>query len=673
MSRVLRNVVLICGVVSCTAAHAAGPVLHWDFDAPLGSTEKDQTGQGFPAVLKRGHGHHPEPSRHPESGRIGGAVRIESRSFVEAAGPHPLGEAWTLSWWWRQDAVVRMGNGINLPDVSIAFPDRTPERVHLRIAGLDELRAERVTPAAWEHVALVVQPGAARLYLNGYLAAESAKADWRYPHAGGKLHFGATNWHRMYQGLLDEVKLFGTALDADAVRELALHAYHPDAQWLADFGDSMLKLIAAGRLAKHEAERYQQMGAPDVARLQAMFSAARTAQEQGAAAWALGVLRAKQALPILAKALPGAESAAAARIAEGLGLMNDPAAVPSLQQAAKHDDSDIRLAAATALTHLGEPGVAAVVDMLQRSRWLVATTAAQALQKANWEPSQDAAGAMYWAARNNWGEVTKIGPAAAPALVALLVMDDDAALLADRHQRGIVDHRRQQARATIAKLAADAEPALIGALSAPNDELKTAACELLGEVGTPASVPRLIELLETDASPVVAAAAAALSARGDPKAVPALVGVLRRHGGPARSAAVDALGAIGDDALPALIEMLASKQEAECMAAAQALGRIGSPKAVEALSRAAQGKAWKVRARAIEALGVIGDASALPVLEQALGDSDWTVRCMAAKALANLSDANARAALALAVKDDHALVRDIARRAMAGEFKVARP
>jgi hypothetical protein len=178
-------------------AFAADLVLHWSFDAPLGSSEKDQTGKGHTALLKKGHPAHPAPSRHPREGRLGGAVRIESRSIVEAAAPHPLGPSWTLSYWLRQDAVTRVGHGMKLPDVMMTFPDRKPGRIHIRIDGLGEPAAPRVTPGAWEHIAIVVQPGSAELYLNGYPAAKQEKEDWRYPHASGKLHFGATNWHRM--------------------------------------------------------------------------------------------------------------------------------------------------------------------------------------------------------------------------------------------------------------------------------------------------------------------------------------------------------------------------------------------------------------------------------------------------------------------------------------------
>ena len=212
---------------------------HWNFDAPLGSVEKDQTEQGYSATLKRGHGHHPVPSRHPGKGRLGGAAKIESRSIVEATVPHPLGESWTLSFWLNQERVSRVGRGMMLPDISLGFPDHRPGQLHLRVKDLKPLTAPRITPGKWEHYCLVVQPGRAAAYLNGYIAAEQKLEGWVYPHASGKLHFGATNWHRMLIGLVDEVRLYEGALTEDAIRQLALEAYHPKAEWIAEFDDAL--------------------------------------------------------------------------------------------------------------------------------------------------------------------------------------------------------------------------------------------------------------------------------------------------------------------------------------------------------------------------------------------------------------------------------------------------
>ncbi|RMD82586.1 MAG: hypothetical protein D6820_03450, partial [Lentisphaerae bacterium] len=173
---------------------AESPLFHWTMDAPKGVDVQDTTGHGYPGILLQGHHQHPLPSRHPDAGIRGGAVRIESRSIIRAQRIHPVGSAWTLSFWIHQDdrytSVHRL---LVLPGLDFWMDS---DNVRVVFSGLGTLTGKRITPERWEHILIRVEPGEVTLYINGFPAAKKTKASWHYPHAGARLEFGATDWHR---------------------------------------------------------------------------------------------------------------------------------------------------------------------------------------------------------------------------------------------------------------------------------------------------------------------------------------------------------------------------------------------------------------------------------------------------------------------------------------------
>ena len=161
---------------------------------------------------------------------------------------------------------------------------------------------------------------------------------------------------------------------------------------------------------------------------------------------------------------------------------------------------------------------------------------------------------------------------------------------------------------------------------------------------------------------------------------------------------VEAFGAAGTPAVPALIQALGDRSENIRRAAAKALGKLGDPKAIPALSVwahagedaarnalqtlghpmldlpqavaqvAAQG-AWGVLIRALTCTQVrevvVGlGAPAVPALIQALGDLSENVRRAAAEALGKLGDPQAVPALIKALGDDWNAVRRAAAEAL---------
>jgi HEAT repeat protein len=128
------------------------------------------------------------------------------------------------------------------------------------------------------------------------------------------------------------------------------------------------------------------------------------------------------------------------------------------------------------------------------------------------------------------------------------------------------------------------------------------------------------------------AAAEVLGKIGDPRAVEPLIAALKDAEWRVRAAAAYALGKIKDPrAVEPLIAALKNESRA---AAAYALGEIKDPRAVEPLIAALKDK--DVRASAAEALGKIGDPRAVEPLIDALQDKEWFVRRTAAEALISI-------------------------------------
>jgi len=155
----------------------------------------------------------------------------------------------------------------------------------------------------------------------------------------------------------------------------------------------------------------------------------------------------------------------------------------------------------------------------------------------------------------------------------------------------------------------------------------------------------------------------ALSQAGSP-AVPALIQALGDNWEGVRSAACGALGAIGDpQAVPALSVWAAAGEQA----AQDALQSLGQPpmELQEAITHLLHAGDWCVVQRALwhnavcEAVAQVG-APAVPALIQALGDNWAVVRSAACAALGVIGDLHAVPALIQALGDDWGSVRSAA-------------
>jgi HEAT repeat protein len=126
-------------------------------------------------------------------------------------------------------------------------------------------------------------------------------------------------------------------------------------------------------------------------------------------------------------------------------------------------------------------------------------------------------------------------------------------------------------------------------------------------------------------------------------------------------AAADALGKVGGtEAVTALISCLRSTQTQIRAESARALGILGATEASVPISQMLQDKEWEVRREAATALGKLNNPETLEPLAKVLDDLDTDVREAAAVALGKMRDRRAVGPLVLALKDEFAGVRRIA-------------
>lgn len=187
--------------------------------------------------------------------------------------------------------------------------------------------------------------------------------------------------------------------------------------------------------------------------------------------------------------------------------------------------------------------------------------------------------------------------------------------------------------------------------------------EALGEVGEPAT-PFLLAALSGHENPVVRRAAGkTLTIISDPKAVPTLVrALLHDPDTVVKGSVIGALARTGEAAVPALLEVLASKEYPESAKghAAWALSFIGA-QASEQLYAALESDSLEVRTAVIGAIGTValekGELRAYELLIAALGDLETVIRTEAAAALGKLNQPQAVPHLVAALHDTEIEVR----------------
>ncbi|RYZ37459.1 MAG: HEAT repeat domain-containing protein [Myxococcaceae bacterium] len=256
------------------------------------------------------------------------------------------------------------------------------------------------------------------------------------------------------------------------------------------------------------------------------------------------------------------------------------------------------------------------------------------------------------------GALGKIGDArAVPSLVPLLRNKDN--------------YTRIEAVQVLGAL--KAKPAVDSLIAMATDEaaepfLNKKAIEALGQIGDPRAIPALLRTLTKERRGVsfYVESSFALYQLGAPAAdalLPALEGKdaellswAKAQGVNPASYPMKVAQVLGDlkdkRAVAPLVKQLAFKhtdpqiQALVRMQAADSLGRMRAPEAVQPLSALVSEPDPTVRDVYVRALSLVGSRDALPALEKAAGSQDWYAREVALKGIALLGDAREQPMLA---------------------------
>ena len=208
---------LIAAPVAATAGES-GPIAHYRFDEGKGAKLLDSSGNGHRGVV---HGAAWVPSGE------GFALRFDGvDDYVDCGGDAALSptHAVSLEAWVHPTATPGAGEAgiVGKRYASYVLTYYTDGRVWWYISGGGS-NCKAVVPAgAWHHVVGTFDGKGLRLYVDGRLAA-SAEAKRGLVGTAGQFRMGNSSGDKQFtkgahfQGMLDEVRLYGRALAADEV------------------------------------------------------------------------------------------------------------------------------------------------------------------------------------------------------------------------------------------------------------------------------------------------------------------------------------------------------------------------------------------------------------------------------------------------------------------------
>jgi HEAT repeat protein len=193
---------------------------------------------------------------------------------------------------------------------------------------------------------------------------------------------------------------------------------------------------------------------------------------------------------------------------------------------------------------------------------------------------------------------------------------------------------------------------------------REAIVEVLRKIGGERAINLLAAKLKADAR---CAAAQVLGEMRDARAVPALVAVLPRAFEAKRNV-IEALGKIGDPrAAEALLDALGQySEEADKVAAIKALGLIGDRRAVDTLSKMVRGPYGAAAMNALRQIGELGDVEPMITVLRAAGSAQEYERLAAIDTLRESHDPRAVEAMVDVAINDYifANVREAAEKAV---------
>ncbi|MDD5436422.1 MAG: HEAT repeat domain-containing protein, partial [Candidatus Omnitrophica bacterium] len=391
--------------------------------------------------------------------------------------------------------------------------------------------------------------------------------------------------------------------------------------------------------------------------------------------------------------------------ANALGAIKDASAVPSLIEALKEGDGEIRESSEKALVEIDDASaVTPLIEMLKDKNAEIRKVAAKILGKLG---DQRAVGPLTDMLEK--GDVWEVSYAAMGSLSELNVLPE--ALIVKTYIRDLRSKDSEYAaRPTIealGRMGSPAVPALTEELKNGKNVWREDVVKALGSIGDGRAIAPLIEVLRDDSNDLRKAAVEALSKFGE-SAIPLLVEALKNESATVRKHAAEVLDKLnwepqteseekayllakadlamllkaGDEqairfieealkdknvsvrisivctlssagrpAVQYLVEKLKDENSGVREVAVRGLGEIGDPQTIQSLIDVLRDKESYVRVSAVKALGKIGDKRAMQPLSERLSDADSNVRLSAVKALARFPDAQVVSGLVKALSD----------------------
>ena len=380
-----------------------------------------------------------------------------------------------------------------------------------------------------------------------------------------------------------------------------------------------------------------------------------------------------------------------------LGQLSSRLAVPALISATESPDAEVRSAAAEALAAIADPSAAsALVSLLGDVQKAVRVAALEALARL---PLREAPKEVVGIATDADDQLNHV------ATRVLVELQDPATVDVLRTLAKHDDPKvRREAVIGLAYLG-DAAAAIMleRELDHARHTSRQRLTRALAALGTPEAARMICRIVKTDQPAVAKVALAALGSIASPDALDTLVASVRHSRFDLRQAAVDALakqpaGAgvpallkVFEDSHPGVIyqtrhalqllsdrsvepvreKLIAAIRSSDLHAWARAvsarhLRAYPSPESVQVLNSLLTDEAFRVRLEAIEALGWVGDSSHAGPLRGLAEDPDAEVRAAALTALGRLGDGDreSRHLFLAALKDPVAGVREAAASAL---------
>jgi len=205
-----------------SASFTSNLVAYWKFDEGAGSTAADSSGNRNTGILTNG------PLWTP--GRIGSALYFDGTDdnvTVADSNSLNLSDAFTLSAWVNPSEAFSDFRAILVKnytyyfyaDVSGYCGDGTP------LAGFDQATSNVVcqstalTPNTWTHLAATYNGSTITLYRDG-LPVAVANASGPLTPTPGTLQIGASQYGEYFKGMIDEVRIYKTALSDTEIQTI---------------------------------------------------------------------------------------------------------------------------------------------------------------------------------------------------------------------------------------------------------------------------------------------------------------------------------------------------------------------------------------------------------------------------------------------------------------------